>query len=36
MAQASAVARMNLSVHDSYPSTTLRVVPLPMLRMGRI
>jgi hypothetical protein len=35
LARPFAVARRTLPVHCSYPSTTLRVVPLPMLRMGR-
>ena len=35
MAQARAVSRPNLCLRVRYPSTTLRVVPLPMLRMGR-
>jgi hypothetical protein len=30
MAEASAVTRRNLGVYGSYPSTTLRVVPLPI------
>src|SRR5687768_3306888 len=36
MAQAFAVWRWILPARGSYPSTMLRMVPLPMLRTGRI
>ena len=36
MAQAFAVSRANLGFLSSYPSTMLRMVPLPMLRTGRM
>ena len=35
MAQALAVLRPNRCLGAFYPSTTSRVVPLPMLRIGR-
>jgi hypothetical protein len=36
LAQTFAVARHTLGFSAKYPSTTLRVVPLPALRTGRI